>query len=173
MWTEKLIDLNYRLAALYPQKEDITMIAEQSGLSLDNIAIENKSFRYWFNVIRAARAENKLDQLLERVMMDYTEDQALKDIASHLLDEAGEINLPVQKQFCLDLVEMEEVYECIPLLIDATEKADISFSKEVELMNECANYVGALEEVAGQANTKQTRNLNRLKNQLILSIQSL
>ncbi len=172
-WSEQQIKLQYRLAELFPESENAKMIATQSGLAVQNIEHSGQAFIYWFNIIQEAKNQSKVDEMIEMALRIYPNDSVLNELKNTVVDAETGINTPIQKQFCIDLIEQGQAFQSIPFLMDVTDAEDLPVENEIELINKFADFVSAKEAVAIKQTSKRAKKLKSAKDQLILTINAL
>lgn len=75
------------LAHLYPEKSSASRVAEDAGLSLTLLALNDRAIENWHAVVQEAKKQERLAQLLSVVDQDYGGNPTLRAVSQQLRNQ--------------------------------------------------------------------------------------
>ncbi len=176
MWNKSLTELQFRLADLFPLKEDIIHLSGKAGLSIAALTVSDKGIIFWYNVLNEACLQGKLDDILEEARRMFPEDEKLASFKDLLIDNTQEANIQVLKNLCADIIREGQFREALPLLEEIVARSTSGSKLEENLVVRYATIHRHQQDVDQFSGNKKTRSLRLLeisKSEMISLLQAL
>jgi hypothetical protein len=175
-WNQSLSDLQFRLATLFPLKEDILQLTGKAGLPPASLTISDKGLVFWYNVLTEARQRGLLDEIVAEALRLYPEDKALTSFNTMMMENEQELRIDILKDLCADIIREGQMRSAMPLAEEIVQRSPVGQNFEEEIVIQFAEtqrHASNSIAFSGRKRSKSLRFLESSKSDLIALIQAL